>query len=94
VPATDSGPQQLATEESKADEPTSGIGDETVVVIEPAGGALPRLHAITRQGDQNVALLGDHVVREGDAYNGWKVIRIGEAEVEIDVAGRRHVLRF
>ncbi len=94
VPDADDGAQPLPTEESQAEEPRGGIREETVVVIEPAGGALPRLHAITRQGDRNVALLDDHVVSEGDAYNGWKVMRIGDSEVEIDVAGRRHILRF
>jgi hypothetical protein len=94
VSPADEGPRPLPTEESRSDEPTGGIREETVVVIEPTGGALPRLHAITRQGDRNVALLDDHVVSEGDAYNGWKVMRIGDSEVEIDVAGRRHILRF
>jgi len=33
-------------------------------------------------------------VFEGDSFEGVRVIRIGEAEVEVEVRGERRVLRF
>ncbi len=53
-----------------------------------------RLNAITQQDGQPVAVLNDRVVREGDVFDGIHVIRIGEAEVEVEVNGKRRVIRF
>jgi hypothetical protein len=53
-----------------------------------------RLHAISRQDDQPVAVLNDRLVREGDAFDGIRVIRIGETEVEVEVRGQRRILTF
>jgi len=33
-------------------------------------------------------------VREGDSFDGVKVLRIGGDEVEIEVGGRRRVVKF
>lgn len=52
------------------------------------------LHAITVQDGQPVALINDRILREGDEIDGVRVLRIGEAEVEIERAGQRAVLRF
>jgi hypothetical protein len=41
-----------------------------------------------------VAILNDRLVREGDAFDGIRVLRIGEAEVEVEVGGVRRVIRF
>ena len=41
-----------------------------------------------------VALINDRLVREGDSFDGVRVLRIGEAEVEVEVRGQRRVLRF
>jgi hypothetical protein len=41
-----------------------------------------------------VAILNDRLVREGDSFDGIRVIRIGEAEVEIEVHGERRLIRF
>jgi hypothetical protein len=60
---------------------------------EPASTEL-RLHAISRQDDQPVAVLNDRLVREGDAFDGIRVIRIGETEVEVEVRGQRRILTF
>ena len=64
-----------------------------------AAGARPapddlRLNAITRRDGRPVALVNDRLVFEGDSFDGVKVLRIGEAEVEIEVRGQRRVLRF
>jgi hypothetical protein len=53
-----------------------------------------RLNAISRQNDTPVAVLNDRLVREGDAFDGIRVIRIGETEVEVEVRGQRRILRF
>ena len=36
----------------------------------------------------------DRLVFEGDSFDGIKVLRIGEAEVEVEIRGQRRVLRF
>ncbi|HEY6552951.1 MAG TPA: hypothetical protein VI669_06325 [Vicinamibacteria bacterium] len=53
-----------------------------------------RLHAISRQDGTPVAILNDRLVREGDVFDGVRVIRIGETEVEVEVKGQRRVLTF
>jgi hypothetical protein len=53
-----------------------------------------RLNAITVQDGHPVAVLNDRIVREGDSFEGVRVLRIGETEVEIEVRGERRVIRF
>jgi hypothetical protein len=53
-----------------------------------------RLTAISARDGQPVAIVNDRLVREGDSFDGVRVVRIGEAEVEVEIRGRRHVLRF
>ena len=53
-----------------------------------------RLNAISQRDGQPVALVNDRLVREGDSFDGVRVLRIGEAEVEVEVRGQRRVLRF
>jgi hypothetical protein len=53
-----------------------------------------RLNAISQQDGLPVAILNDRLVREGDVFDGIRVIRIGDAEVEVEVDGRRRVVRF
>jgi hypothetical protein len=52
------------------------------------------LQAIGQRDGRPVALLNDRLVREGDSFDGALVVRIGAAEVEVEVAGRRTVIRF
>jgi hypothetical protein len=52
------------------------------------------LNAISRQDGHPVALLNDRLVREGDAFDGVRIVRIGETEVEIEVGGKRRVIGF
>lgn len=52
------------------------------------------LQAITVQDGRPVALISDRLLREGDEIDGVRIVRIGEAEVEIEVGGQRSVLRF
>jgi len=53
-----------------------------------------RLAAISERDGQPVALVNDRLVREGDSFDGVLIVRIGEAEVEVEFRGVRHVLRF
>lgn len=59
----------------------------------PAAGTL-RLNAISQRDGRPVALINDRLLFEGDSFDGVKVLRIGEAEVEVEVHGKRRVLRF
>jgi hypothetical protein len=60
----------------------------------PAPAADLRLNAISRRDGKPVALINDRLVFEGDGFDGVKVLRIGDAEVEVEVRGQRRVLRF
>ena len=53
-----------------------------------------RLNAISERDGRPVALINDRLVFEGDGFDGVKVVRIGKAEVEVEVNGKRRVLRF
>jgi hypothetical protein len=53
-----------------------------------------RLNAISHQDGRPVAILNDRLVREGDAFDGIRVLRIGEAEIEVEVGGVRRVIGF
>jgi hypothetical protein len=53
-----------------------------------------RLNAISERDGRPVALINDRLVFEGDGFDGVKVLRIGETEVEVEVRGVKKVLRF
>lgn len=69
------------------------VGARTLPDRAPAAPAL-RLHAISEQDGVPVAVVNERVVRVGDTFDGVRVLRIGTAEVEVEVAGARRVLRF
>jgi hypothetical protein len=52
------------------------------------------LQAISERDGKPIALVSDRLVREGDEFDGVRVVRIGEAEVEIEWRGHRSSLRF
>jgi len=62
----------------------------------PAPGAAAglRLVAISERDGRPVAMINDHLVFEGDSFDDVRVVRIGAAEVEIEVRGERRVLHF
>jgi hypothetical protein len=60
--------------------------------VAPPGGL--RLTAISQRDGRPVALINDRLVFEGDSFEGVRVLRIGETEVEVEVRGERRVLRF
>jgi len=53
-----------------------------------------RLNAISAQDGRPVAMLNDRLVREGDVFDGIRVLRIGETEVEVEVKGRKLIVTF
>ena len=52
------------------------------------------LNAISKQSGVPVAVINDRLVREGDAFDGVRVLRIHATEVDVDVDGARRTLRF
>jgi hypothetical protein len=93
VPAANSSPPAAA--------PATSTGRDEVPAVPrrspaPAASVAPAwvLQAITQRDGRPLALINDRLVREGDSLNGARVVRIGETEVELEVAGRRLVLSF
>ena len=60
----------------------------------PPGSPVFVLQAISQQDGRPVALLNERLVREGDVFDGVRILRIGADEVEIEVAGERRIVRF
>ena len=60
----------------------------------PPGTEELHLTAISQRDGRPVALINDRLVFEGDGFDGVKVLRIGETEVEVEVRGVKRVLRF
>lgn len=57
-------------------------------------GPILLLHAISEQDGTPIAVVNERVVREGDSFDGVRILRIGAAEVEVEVDGARRILRF
>jgi hypothetical protein len=99
VPAS-AAPAEPGDEASRETETAATSTAETPAEIparKPArSGPAPdfELQAISAQNGQPVAVLNDRLVREGDSFDGVRVLRIGADEVEIEVAGRRRIVKF
>ena len=52
------------------------------------------LEAISERDGSPVAVLNDHLVKEGDQIDGALVVRIGKDEVELKVRGEKKIVRF
>jgi len=72
--------------------PEAGSKDRaSCPVPPPASSDDVRLTAISQKDGRPVVLINDRLMFEGDSFDGVKVLRIGEAEVEVEVrasAGR------
>jgi hypothetical protein len=91
-PAADAASAPTSVELSSA--PAAAV---TEVPPAPGAAAAPgslRLSAISQRDGRPVALINDRLVFEGDSVDGVKILRIGAAEVEIEVRGEKRVLRF
>jgi hypothetical protein len=60
----------------------------------PAAEDAIELQAISERDGKPVAVLNGRVVGEGDGFDQVRVIRIGAAEVEVEIRGKRRVLQF
>lgn len=52
------------------------------------------LQAISEREGRPVAIVNDRLLREGDSIDGARIVRIAKDEVELELAGRRVLLRF
>jgi hypothetical protein len=75
-------------------EGTEGPGEAAAARRSPPGQDELRLTAISQRDGRPVALINDRLLFEGDGFDGVKVLRIGETEVEVEVRGVKRVLRF
>jgi hypothetical protein len=91
VPRAEPGPAQPAMPTA---EPAPAA--ETPSIVPPSPAAEPRfvLQAISVRDGRPVALISDRLMREGDEWQGARLVRIGETEVELEIAGQRVTLRF
>ena len=91
-------PPEVAPAEASASGATRGQdvspGTSSLPTAAAPGADDLRLNAISQRDGRPVALINDRLVFEGDGFDGVKVLRIGEAEVEVEVRGQRRVLRF
>jgi hypothetical protein len=81
--------------------PAQEIAPDAAPTPSPAAHATPakgaeelRLSAISQRDGKPVALINDRLLFEGDSFDGVRVVRIGETEVEVEVRGQRKILRF
>jgi hypothetical protein len=102
-PLPDPAPAAPTPEPASASLPVASP-TESISVAPGAGGAVEtapaaapdelRLTAISQRDGRPVALINDRLVFEGDSFDGVRVLRIGDVEVEVEVRGVRRVLRF
>jgi hypothetical protein len=98
IPASQPAPAAipLALPAAGATAPASPPSPAIAPSSRPAPSPAPdlRLLAISEQDGQPVAIVNDRLVREGDSFDGIRILRIGAAEVEVEVQGKKRVLTF
>ena len=95
-PAPRLAPAKVLPKAKPAAEPTevaTGVVPP-VIAATPVPDPVPRLQAISQRDGQPIAMIDDHLVRVGDEVGGMRVLAIREAEVDVEVRGRRTTLRF
>ena len=94
VPTAAVGPAEVPSPGSaSAEEEASTTSPSPSRAEAPAPDDL-HLNAISQRDGRPVALINDRLLFEGDSFDGVKILRIGETEVEVEVRGKRRVLRF
>jgi len=53
-----------------------------------------QLQAISQRDGEPVAVINERLVREGDSFDGVRILKIGADHVEIEVRGHRRTVRF
>ena len=82
---------------SSAPRPRPAAGAPATASVSQDGAPATRvltLNAISEQGGVPIAVVNDRVVREGETFDGIRVLRIRASEVEVEVDGARRILRF
>ena len=74
--------------------PKPVVEPTAVPIAVPTADPGPRLQAISERDGQPIAIINDHLVRVGDEVDGMRVLAIRDAEVDVEVRGRRTTLRF
>jgi hypothetical protein len=94
-PAVPPSSEAPAEGNAPAETPPATAAAHPATAVEPPGAPADlRLNAISQRDGRPVALVNDRLVFEGDSFDGVTIVRIGEAEVEVEIRGRRRVLRF
>lgn len=81
-------------EDSPARVPTSAPSAQATPAASPVPPPAFTLQAISERDGRPVAIVNDRLVREGDSIDGARIVRIAKDEVELELAGRRVLLRF
>jgi hypothetical protein len=87
-------PPDASSIEAPAIAPTETTAIESAPAPSTRLGSDLRLNAISQQDGRPVAVVNERLVREGDIFDGIRIVRIGETEVEVEVEGKRRILRF
>lgn len=59
---------------------------------EPAADVV--LQAVTERDGRPLAIVNGRLVREGDSFDGIRILRIGSSEIEVEVKGKRRTVGF
>jgi hypothetical protein len=76
-----------------ASTPAASAPRAAAAAASPAPPALV-LQAISQRDGKPIAIVNDHLVREGDEVDGIRVLAIRADEVDVEFQGRRTTLRF
>jgi len=88
-------PEQAAAAPSPAPADAPRIVPATLAAaMTPSRSAAFTLQAISEREGRPVAIVNDRLLREGDSIDGARIVRIAKDEVELELAGRRVLLRF
>ncbi len=93
IPAPSSNPPMPATTASTTPSPLVAPAGASPAPAAPSPRAFT-LQAISEKDGHSVALINDRLLREGDAIDGARVVTIATDSVELEIGGRRVVLRF
>ena len=98
VPRSSLAPASPAAAVRETDSPARAPRSAPSPRATPAASPVPPpafvLQAISERDGRPVAIVNDRLVREGDSIDGARIARIAKDEVELEVAGRRVLLRF
>ena len=85
-----------APEASIIEDPPVRTEEAPLATLVPVASPPPkfRLTAISERDGEPIALLNDRLVREGDSFDGLRILSIGEPEIEIEVDGQRQTIGF